>query len=72
MENIAPQSSYRYQTTVPWAELPNDPGIYNALGDALQAQYNGIMDKVAAHFNVEELNALKNQIKELKGINGIN
>jgi len=70
VENIELQSSYRYQATVPWAELRNDPGIYNALGDALQAQYNGIMEKVAVHFNVEEFNSLKNQIKELKAKKG--
>ena len=70
IENIALESSYRYTSTVPWTELRNDPGIYNALGDALQAQYSGIMEKVAVHFNVEEFASLKNQIKELKAKKG--
>jgi hypothetical protein len=33
------------------------------MGTALQAQYAGIMEKVAAHFNVEELASLNGQIK---------
>lgn len=70
VEGIELQSSYRYTTTVPWNELWNDPGIYNALGTALQAQYAGIMEKVAAHFNVEEFASLKSQIKELKAKKG--
>ncbi|HEY2721466.1 MAG TPA: hypothetical protein VGI82_07065 [Chitinophagaceae bacterium] len=41
-------------------ELINDPG------KALVAQYAGILDKIAAHFNVEELTSLKAQISELK------
>jgi len=70
VENIVLESSYRYTTTKPWAEISNDPGIYNALGQALQAQYSGIMEKVSAHFNVEEITTLKNQIKELKAKKG--
>ena len=30
VENIVLESSYRYNATVPWAEIRNDPGIYNA------------------------------------------
>jgi hypothetical protein len=70
IEGIVLQSSHRYSTTAPWAEIRNDPGIYNALGTALQAQYNGIMEKVAMHFNAEEFTSLKTQIKELKSKKG--
>jgi hypothetical protein len=65
---IATTASYSYKLTS--RELMKDPGVYNALGKALQAQYGGIMDKVAAHFNVEEFNSLKNQIRELKSKKG--
>jgi hypothetical protein len=70
VENIELKSSNRYSAPVAWNEVRNDPGIYNALGTALQAQYAGIMEKVAAHFNVEEFASLKGQIKELKAKKG--
>lgn len=66
IENIPINTTKEYGRELTFTELLEDPGVYNALGKALQAQYNGIMDKVAAHFNVEELSSLKNQIKELK------
>lgn len=70
VENIELKSSNRYSTTVPWTEIRNDPGIYNALGQALQAQYSSIMEKVAAHFNADEFATLRAQIKELKAKKG--
>jgi len=70
VENIVLQSSNRYSAPGSWESVRNDPGIYNALGAALQAQYSGIMEKVAAHFNVEEFSSLKSQIKELKAKKG--
>jgi hypothetical protein len=51
-------------------ELINDPGVYNELGKALMTQYDGIMNKIATHFDVEELASLKTQIKELKAKKG--
>jgi hypothetical protein len=38
--------------------------------EAHQAQYSGIMERVAVHFNVEEFASLKTQIKALKGKKG--
>ncbi|HEY2722212.1 MAG TPA: hypothetical protein VGI82_10830 [Chitinophagaceae bacterium] len=36
----------------------------------LMTQYDDIMNKIAAHFDVEELASPKNQIKELKAKKG--
>jgi hypothetical protein len=66
--SIATQNEYRSKQTD--AQLIGDPAVYNALGTALQTQYAGIMEKVAAHFNVEELKSLQSQIKELKSKKG--
>ena len=70
VENIQIVTSGTYESPVNSQELMNDPSVYNAVGKALQAQYNGIMDKVSAHFSVEEFNTLKSQIKELKSKKG--
>lgn len=66
IENIQIQTSGKYDRILNAAELMNNPGVYNALGKALQEQYTGIMDKVTAHFSVEEFKELKEQSKELK------
>lgn len=70
VENIPIETSNAYYKRLTDSELLDDPGVYNALGKALQAQYAGIMDKIAAHFSVEELNSLKVQVKELKSKKG--
>ncbi len=70
IENIQINTSGTYDRRLTANEILFDPGVYNAVGTALLAQYNGIMDKVAAHFNVEEFNSLKSQIKELKSKKG--
>lgn len=70
IEGIAIQTSNRYERPLHGSEIYQDPGVYNAVGKALNAQYGGIMDKVAAHFNAEEFITLKNQIKELKSKKG--
>jgi hypothetical protein len=67
---VAIQTSYRYERPLQGAEIYLDPGVYNAIGKALNAQYEGIMDKVAAHFNADEFMTLKGQIKELKSKKG--
>ena len=66
VEDISIQTSGKYNRQLNSIELMSDPGVYNALGKALMAQYAGILDKISAHFNVEEFNSLKNQVKELK------
>jgi hypothetical protein len=70
IENIPIQTSQKYDHILNATELLNDPGIYNAVGKALMTQYTGIMNKIAAHFEVEELTSLKPQIKELKAKKG--
>ena len=70
VENIAIETSNRYERPLDEHEIYQDPGVYNAIGKALNMQYAGIMDKVAAHFNAEEFRTLKSQIKELKSKKG--
>lgn len=70
VENISIMTTNVYMSKVSDDKLMDDPAIYNALGKALQAQYTGIMDKITAHFNVEELKSLQAQIKELKSKKG--
>lgn len=70
VENISIATTRKYTNVLTEAELMNDPGVYNEMGKALQTQYTGIMDKIAAHFSVEEFQSLKPQIKELKSKKG--
>jgi hypothetical protein len=70
VENIQIATQNTYTGKQSDIQLINDPAVYNALGKALQSQYAGIMDKIAAHFNVEELKSLQGQIKELKSKKG--
>jgi hypothetical protein len=70
VEDIPIETSAKYTRILRPIELINDPGVYNALGKALMTQYTGIMDKIAAHFNVEEFNTMKSQVKELKSKKG--
>jgi hypothetical protein len=70
IENVAIATQKSYLSTLSDIELMNDPAVYNALGTALITQYAGIMDKISAHLNVEELVSLKSQIKELKSKKG--
>lgn len=70
VENILIQTTGKYNRTLNDIELINDPGVYNALGKALMTQYAGIMEKISAHFSVEEFNSLQPQIKELKAKKG--
>lgn len=66
VENIPIETSKKYDRILNDVELIHDPAVYNELGKALAKQYNGILDKVTAHFNVQELTSMKNQIIELK------
>lgn len=70
VENIPVATSKRYGRILNEFEILEDPGVYNSLGIALQQQYQGIMEKINAHFNSEEFNSLKSQIKELKAKKG--
>lgn len=66
IENIQIESTGKYYRPLQNNEIFQDPGIYNAIGRALSQQYNGILEKIAAHFDAEELGSYKQQIKELK------
>lgn len=70
VEDIAIETSKKYKKILNDFELINDPQVYNMLGKALMRQYAGIMDKVTAHFNVDEFHTLKVQVKELKSKKG--
>lgn len=70
VENVPIVTSVRYSSRLTDNELMSDPAVYNAMGKALQSQYSGIMDKIAAHFNKEEFKTLQGQIKELKSKKG--
>jgi hypothetical protein len=70
VENIPIKTTNEYDHQLNSVELINDPGVYNALGKALMVQYAGIMDKITAHFSVDEFNSLRPQIKELKSKKG--
>lgn len=72
VENIAIATTTKYNRPLLGDEILQDPGIYNAIGKALQLQYAGILTKIESHFNAEEFGALKNQIKELKSKKGFN
>lgn len=66
VENIDIQTSSRYTEPLQGTQVLEDAGVYNALGKALEAQYQGIMDKISAHFSPAEFGSLKNQVTELK------
>lgn len=70
VENIQVETSAKYSSPLNGNQVLQDPSVYNAIGKALQQQYAGIMDKISAHFNVEEFSSLKSQIKELKSRKG--
>lgn len=70
VENIPIVTQSNYTSRLTNEQIIEDPMVYNAIGKALRAQYDGIMDKVTAHFNVEELKSLQAQIKELKSKKG--
>lgn len=70
IENISIATTTRYSRPLNEVEVFQDPGIYNAIGNALQTQYKGMMEKIAVHLNSEEFNSLKPQIKELKSRKG--
>ena len=70
VENLMIETSAKYSHPLTANEMLQDAAVYNVLGKALQEQYAGIMDKIAAHFNVQEFGSLKAQIKELKAKKG--
>lgn len=70
VENIPIVTQDNYTTRLTDAQIMEDPLVYNAVGKALTAQYDGIMDKISAHFSVDELKSLQAQIKELKSKKG--
>lgn len=66
VEDIPIETSKKYNHILNDLELINDPAVYNELGKALAKQYVGILDKITAHFNVQELTSMKSQINDLK------
>jgi len=70
IEDIVIETTGKYTRPLQGAEVYEDPGIYNAVGKALSAQYAGIMNKVAAQINAEEFVSMQPEIKELKGKKG--
>jgi hypothetical protein len=70
IENIDIATTNRYVRRLTDLEILEDPGVYNAIGKALQQQYQGILDKIVVQMSVEEFNSLKPQIKELKSKKG--
>lgn len=68
--NIQIETTTQYSRPLQGNEILQDPGIYNAIGKALTYQYTGIMDKIYAHFDPEELATHKDLIKELKSKKG--
>lgn len=47
-------------------EFLNDPNVYNALGNALQNEYQLILSQIDTYLDPREFQDLKDQIKELK------
>lgn len=72
VENIDIQTSSKYSEPLQGDQIIEDAGVYNALGKALENQYQGIMEKISAHFSPSEFGALKSQIGELKAKKGFN
>jgi hypothetical protein len=70
IENISIKTSNKYTEPLSGLEILGDPGVYNAIGKALEEQYSGILSKCEAHLNPDEFATLKGQIKELKGKKG--
>ncbi len=70
VENVQIETTVKYSRPLNGNEILQDPGVYNAVGKALQEQYLGIMEKIAAHFDAEEFGSLRPQIKELKSKKG--
>lgn len=70
VEDIDIATVNRYNRQLNDIEILHDPGVYNAIGKALQKQYLGMMEKIIVQTNVEEFNSLKPQIKELKSKKG--
>jgi len=68
--NIPIATTGRYTRQMQDYEIMQDAGVYNAVGDALTQQYKGIMDKINAYLDVEELKSHKGEIKELKSKKG--
>lgn len=66
IENIPVETSTKYKRPLRGDEVLLDPNIYNAIGNALQQQYSGILSKIEAHFSPEEFMSYSSQIKELK------
>ncbi|SRR5258706_2706120 len=70
IENVQIETSGKYNRTLQRNEIFQDAGVYNAIGRALSQQYTGILDKISAHFDPDELKSYKDQIKELKAKKG--
>lgn len=70
IEDIVIETTGKYTRPLQGADVYEDPGIYNAVGKALSAQYAGIMNKVAAQINAEEFVSMQAEIKELKAKKG--
>lgn len=70
IENIIIQTSEKYDHVLADWEIYQDPGVYNAVGQALSMQYKGIMDKIAAQINAEEFTSMRQEVKDLKAKKG--
>jgi hypothetical protein len=66
VENVQIATTNKYSRQLLSNEILQDPGVYNAIGQALDQQYKGILDKIAAHCTADELGSYKALIKELK------
>ena len=70
VENIIIETSQKYDHVLSGWELYQDPGVYNAVGQALSLQYRTIMEKIAAQINAEEFISMKQELIELKAKKG--
>lgn len=70
IENIIIETSQKYDHVLSGWELYQDPGVYNAVGQALSLQYKSIMEKIAAQINAEEFISMQQELTELKAKKG--
>lgn len=64
--NIQINTTHHFSEPVVDVNFLNDPSVYNALGVALQQQYQGILQQIDTYLDPREFTDLKGQIKELK------
>jgi hypothetical protein len=66
VENVKIESSGKYFSPLLGDDIFQDPGIYNAIGNALSEEYGKMMKKIAANFDPEDLSSYKDIVTELK------